>query len=155
MAMAERREIKWNKQNLFHFISFLEIYIPNLLEKWYTRGIGSLSEAERFILVLVESNLDKSTTLGGEFDFMKDYIDDAKVTSRDEDLLESYDKEWALKDQALRDGFAEGVEQGIKQNQKEIVINMYNDKVDIKTISKYTKLSINKINEILETYKKC
>lgn len=134
-------------------IIFIQIYVPNLLEKWYTNGIGSLSEAERFILVLVESNLDKSTTLGGEFDFMKDYIDDAKVASRDEDLLESYDKEWALKDQALRDGFAEGMEQGVKQGieqrDKEIIINMYNDKVDIKTIAKYTKLSKEEINKII------
>ena len=101
------------------------------------------------MLVLVESNLDKSTTLGGEFDFMKDYIDDAKVASLDEDLLESYDKEWALKDQALRDGFAEGIAQGIKQNQKEIVINMYSKNIDIKTIADITKLSETEINEIL------
>ena len=77
---------------------------------------------------------------------MKDYIDDAKVASRDEDLLESYDKEWALKDQALRDGFAEGME----KKEKEIVITMHNDKVDIKTIAKYTKLSEPEINKIIE-----
>jgi len=85
---------------------------------------------------------------------MKDYIDDAKVASRDEGLLESYDKEWALKDQALRDGFREGMEQGVKhgieQREKEIIINMYNNKVDIKTIAKYTKLSETEINKIID-----
>jgi len=92
---------------------------------------------------------------------MKDYIDDAKVASRDEDLLESYDKEWALKDQALRDGLAggmeqgvkqcieQGIEQGIKHRDKEIVITMRNNKVDIKTITKYTKLSETETNQII------
>lgn len=50
---------------------------------------------------------------------MKQYIEEAKEASNDSDTLEAYDKELALKDQALRDGYQEGfdigIEQGIKQ----------------------------------------
>ena len=36
---------------------FIQIYIPNLRKKWYTKGIKSLSEREKFILALVEENI--------------------------------------------------------------------------------------------------
>ena len=93
---------------------------------------------------------------------MKEYIEDAKEASNDWNNLEAYDKEWALKDQALRDGYQEGfdigiekgieqgIKQGIKQKEKDIVINMLKKGIDINTIAEITKLSINEINFLKE-----
>lgn len=42
-----------------------------------------------------------------------------------------------------------GLEQGVKQNQKEVVLNMFNEKFDVGIISKITGLSVNEIKEIV------
>ena len=59
---------------------------------------------------------------------MEDYINDAVIASNDELLLEAYDKEWALRDESIRDGItqgiSQGINQGIQQNKLEIVCNM-------------------------------
>ena len=75
---------------------------------------------------------------------MEEYIDEAIVASKDEQILEAYDKEWALKDEGKREGFKEGfdegyeegkergydegitqgIEQGIEQKESELVLSM-------------------------------
>jgi len=42
---------------------------------------------------------------------------------------------------------------GEEKKENDIVLNMYKDKVWFKTISKYTKLSIDKIKEIINSNK--
>lgn len=37
---------------------FINISIPNLREKWYNKGINELSELERYILSLIETDID-------------------------------------------------------------------------------------------------
>lgn len=50
--------------------------------------------------------------------------------------------------QGLAKGLSQGISQGIKKNQKEIVKNMLAENIDINTISKVTKLSIEEIKKI-------
>ena len=52
------------------------------------------------------------------------------------------------------DGIKEGIEQGIEKNKRDIVINMVKDRVPFKLISKYTKLSISKIKDIVNSNNK-
>ena len=42
-----------------------------------------------------------------------------------------------------------GEEKGIEKRDNDIVLNMYEEKFDLKSISRITKLSINKIKEII------
>ena len=145
---------------------FIQIYIPNLRKKWYTSGIESLSEDEKFLLTLVETSIKSSRELGKGIDIMEEYINEAIVASKDEQILEAYDKEWALKDEGKREGFKEGfdegyeegkeqgydegitqgITQGILQNKTEIVFNMLNKGMDINLISEITGLNIEEIN---------
>lgn len=37
---------------------FINISIPNLREKWYNKDINELSELERYILSLIETDID-------------------------------------------------------------------------------------------------
>ncbi len=46
---------------------------------------------------------------------MEEYINEVAYTSIDELILESYDKEWALKDQGKREGYEEGISKGLKK----------------------------------------
>ena len=46
-----------------------------------------------------------------------------------------------------------GIEQGIEQKEREVVLNMYKDSVSIEVIGKYTNLSIEEVKEIIDTSK--
>lgn len=105
--------------NLTDKIIFVQIYIPNLRKKWYTSGICSLNEDEKFLLTLVETNIESSRELGKDNGIMEEYINEAVDASKSEELLEAYDKEWALKDEGKREGFQEGYEDGYVEGKQE------------------------------------
>ena len=137
-------------------IIFIQIYIPNLIKKWYSSGVEQLSEIEKFLLVLTESDIKTSYDLGGDIEYMNEYIKDASDASRDEELLESYDKEWALKDQGRREGFEEGQASGISIGEEKGALNksievakkLKQNGIDINIISDSTGLSIDEINKL-------
>ena len=79
---------------------------------------------------------------------MENYINDAAMASGDEILLEAYDKEWALKDLGRRDGYKEGLDEGIEKTKIEMVKNMLKENADIDFIVKVSGLTIEAINEI-------
>ena len=138
---------------------FVQIYVPNLRKKWYTKGMKSLSEEEKYILALVEMDLDKLNDLGGE-NIMDEYVKEAEEVSFEGGVGEAYDKEWALRDQGYRDGLsqgkaegreegkAEGISEGKNERNIEIAKNMLKDNISVESISKYTDLSINEINSL-------
>ena len=130
-------------------IVFVQIYIPNIKEKWYTNGIKSLSDLEKYLLLLVETSISESKKLAKGDIIMEDYIEDAIDSTQDEWFGEAYDKEWALKDQ----GFREGIERGIEQKQNQIVKNLLERNYDLKEIANIVGLTEEKVNEIKEVLK--
>ena len=114
---------------------FVQIYVPNLRKKWYTKGMKSLSEEEKYILALVEMDLDKLNDLGGE-NIMDEYVKEAEEVSFEGGVGEAYDKEWALRDE------------GKRESKKEIAKNMLKDNIPVESISKYTSLSIDEIKNL-------
>ena len=138
---------------------FVQIYVPNLRKKWYTKGIKSLSEEEKYILALVEMDLDKLNDLGGE-NIMDEHMKEAEEVSFEGGVGEAYDKEWALRDQGYRDGLsqgkaegkAEGISEGISQgkieSKKEIAKNLLKNKIDIYIIASSTGLTEEEINSL-------
>ena len=138
---------------------FVQIYVPNLRKKWYTKGMKSLSEEEKYILALVEMDLDKLNDLGGE-NIMDEYMKEAEEVSFEGGVGEAYDKEWALRDQGYRDGLsqgkaegfsqgkAEGKAEGINDRNFEIAKNLLKNKVDISIIASSTGLSEEEINSL-------
>ena len=132
---------------------FIHIYIPNLRRKWYTKGEESLTEVERFLLTLVEQNIEDAVKLGKGDPLMEEYIKESIETSYEEDLREAYDKEWAIKDQGIREGKEIGKEigrkEGIIAEKKQIVKNMLKKNFDMETIIEITGLSEQEIQDIL------
>ena len=45
---------------------FIQTYVPSLRKKWYAEGEKSLSEREKYILALVDMDLEKLKGLGDE-----------------------------------------------------------------------------------------
>ena len=142
---------------------FVQIYVPNLRKKWYTKGMKSLSEEEKYILALVEMDLNKLNDLGGE-NIMDEYVKEAEEVSFEGGVGEAYDKEWALRDQGYRDGLlqgkaegkaegfsqgkAEGKAEGINDRNFEIAKNLLKNKVDISIIASSTGLTEEEINSL-------
>ena len=73
--------------------------------------------------------------------------------NKDDDLVGSY-YDWKEEQDKMNRSIINEVERkslkkGIEQREKEIVINMYNDKCSLELISKYTKLTIDEIKNII------
>ena len=120
---------------------FIQIYIPNLIRKWYTKGIQELKESERYLLALVLPNIEDSLKMVEGEPIMKEYIEEAIEASDDDDLLESYDKEWAMKDLGKREGIELGRSEGEQIATNKIVKAMIKEKIPIRTIMNITNLS--------------
>ena len=63
-----------------------------------------------------------------------------------------YDPEVEKKgiEKGIEQGIEKGIEQGIEQSQAEIVLNMLGEGLDEATISKFTKIDIEKVKEIIK-----
>ncbi len=59
----------------------------------------------------------------------------------------------ATEDFGYQRGKKEGIEEGIKENQRETILNMYKEKIDIQTICKITKLTKEEVEEIIKKSK--
>lgn len=127
-------------------IIIVQIFVPNLRRKWYNEGIRKLTELERYILTLVERKVEDVKELGIGDEIMNDYVKESIEVSDDLNFGEAYDKEWALKDEGKR----EGRDEGAKEKQVEIAQAMILKKLDIKTISECTGLTIEEINNLKE-----
>ena len=79
---------------------------------------------------------------------MKDYVDESIEVSIDCNFGESYDKEWALKDEGWRDGKLEGKLEGKRENQIEIAKTMLKKNMELKDISEITGLTIDEIKQL-------
>ena len=90
------------------------------------------------------------------FENMKLFLPEEEIQRRDmEEARENAIKEGI--EQGLKEGIEQGLKEGIEQGRmkqmNEMVINMYNEKYSLNDISKITKLSIEKINDILKNSK--
>lgn len=123
-------------------IVIIDIYLPNIKKKMYNKD--SLSEMERFLLIGLEENKQKALEYVGDDIIMKDLEERISDWTLSDDLRESYDKEWALKDEAKR----EGVIQGIEQGKSEIIKKFLTSGMKIEEISKITDIPVEKIQQI-------
>ena len=103
-----------------------------------------------YMFVCEKENLDKAYR--GDL-FMKKVIKTAKeIAGREKIPLYLSESEIRRLDreEAVEEGKKIGIHKGIKQNRTEMIINMYNDKLDIKLISKYANISIDEVKKIID-----
>ena len=83
---------------------------------------------------------------------MSEIINESKKIAGIMDLdLYMSDEELLARDQEHY--YQKGIEEGIAKNKKEMILNMYNDKLSLDTISKYSNLSIDDVKKIIEECK--
>ena len=61
-----------------------------------------------------------------------------------------YDPE--VEKKGIEKGIEQGIEQGIEKNQVEIVLNMLGEGLDEATISRFTKIDIERVREIIKKH---
>lgn len=125
-----------------------EIFIPNLRKKWYTEGVESLNEFERYLLTLIEQDIDSSKELSKGDELMEEFVEEAVKASEDGYLGEAYDKEWALKEWGRQEGHEEGYAEGHEDGKREIVLKMLEEKLTLDIISRIANLSKEEIMKI-------
>ena len=115
---------------------------------------------ERYILALSEPNIDDAKDISVGDIVMEDYVNESVKVSEGKNFGESYDKEWALKDewarvgleQGRQEGLEQGIEQGIEIGKKESLIevakSMLDASIPISDITKYTGLSVSEIENL-------
>ena len=131
---------------------FIQIYVPNLLRKWYNLGKEKLEESEKFLLALVLKDINSSKELGDGIEIMKEYIEEAQevVVVLDDDLRESYDKELAMKEWGYDEGKIEGYNTGKEDKTVEIAKNLLKENANIDMIEKCTGLSLKELEKLQE-----
>ena len=133
-------------------IIFVQIYIPNIRKKWYTKGKKSLNELERCILALIEPDIEKAKDISVGDNIMEEYVDESVKVCEEKFFGESYDKEWALKDEwkrvGLQQGLQQGIQQGSLQTKLDIAKNMLSLNMKIEDISKATGLEVEEIEKL-------
>ena len=134
-------------------IIFINIYVPNLRKKMYNQGIENLSEEERYLLGLIEPDINLSKELGGEIDIMIEYVNEAGEVTMGTNFGESYDKEWALKDEGRREGREEGIKEGREEGIKSSAINLLKNGASLELISKSLGYTIDELERMKKELK--
>ena len=147
-----------------------EIYYINLKrvrQKYYNKE--ELTKLEKELLIMTTDNKEELRKISKGCREMESVAKKISKLSKEEEMQGIYLKEeqeafirdqikaYAMKDgynegieKGMEKGHAEGLEEGALNKQKEIVINMLNKKMDIKTISDITGLSTDKIETLKE-----
>ncbi len=141
-----------NDQNILtNKIVIIDIYLPNIKKKSYNKD--TLSEMEKFLLIGLEENPKKALEYVGDDIVMQELNSRISEFCLSDDLRESYDKEWALKDQARREGIIQGIEKGIEQGMEqgmeqgkaEIITKLLTSGMTVEEISKITGIPTDEI----------
>ena len=81
----------------------------------------------------------------------RSYIDDENLEKEVNIMTKSlYDPE--VEKKGIEKGIEQGIEQGIEKNQVEIVLNMLGEGLDEATISRFTKIDIERVREIIKKH---
>ena len=124
----------------------MNIYIPNLRKKCYTKGIETLEEVEKYLFVLIEKDIKEAKRIGGNIEIMEEYIEEAIEVGEVNTFGEAYDKEEAL----MNYGEQRGMEKGEKKKQLEIAKKMLEKDMTLSEISEIVGLPIEEITRLKE-----
>ena len=142
-------EIYTNKVHIYN------IYLPNIRKKDY----NSLEEYEKLLLVFNENDNNILNELSKGDKIMKEYIDDSRKASEQDEVIGMYDKELheeRLRKSELREANENGIQQGIQQGRSEGIkegiektaLNMIQKNIDLNIISECTGLSLDELNKL-------
>ena len=143
--------------------AYIHVYLPLIYQKWYTKGIESLSVFEKTILTMLLTNRDEAKELAKGNEVMEEYVRDAKkVEKTDEFLGQAYDHELSMLEAEREEGYSEGRkagqeegysvghEEGYTKREKEIVQNMISQNYSFEDIGKVLGISFEEAKELID-----
>lgn len=100
--------------------TYVNIYLPLMIKKWYDEGTEKMSEFERTILTMISTNHKNALEIARGDEILEKYVDDIKKVEKSDDILkEAYDHELSsLKGMRLA-GYESGHEVGYEAGHEE------------------------------------
>ena len=140
---------------------YLHPYSPKIIyidlfkieKKYYNKR--EINALEKLMLMLVLTNKKDLEKVSGGDPKLKKVEEELETLSSEEFITEAEREMWERrKYQDFRlEGFEEGESKGIQKTQKEIVLNMLKNNLDMETIMKCTDLTLEEIQKIQEEMK--
>ena len=125
------------------------------LDKYANMPYNKIKKRERFYKLLTINKINELNMIMKDEPLIEEYGNKLLEYSKEEKYIKEEEKmveainEYFLEQEA----YNAGEKIGIEKNQNNIVLNMYEEKFDLKSISRITKLSIDKIKEIINSKK--
>lgn len=111
---------------------------------------NQVEKSDRFYKLLTIKQKEDLNTLVKEETLLKNYSKKLINLSSNDDYKEKIMDERIEENLAKHEAYFEGVDVGIEKNKKQVVFNMYNDKLDLETIAKYAELTIEQVENIIK-----
>ena len=157
------KSIYYNRQEVIHAFDdinkgvFLKVININL-DKYANMPYNEIKENEKFYKLLTIDNYNDLKEFTKDNKLLDRYISDLIKFSKDnedeEDKNMDIGIEMHFRDEAIFDaGEAKGLAKGLETKERDVVLTMYEEKYDLKSISKISKLSLAKVKEIIKSAK--
>ena len=130
-------------------VHIINIYLPNIRKKDY----NNLEDYEKLLLIFNEEDDEVLNMLSEDDDIMKEYIEDSKNASEQDEVIGMYDKELndeMLKRAEIRENREEAYNEGALEKARETALNFIKENIDLTIISKCTGLSLEELNVLKE-----
>ncbi len=112
-------------------------------------GEEELTEVERVLLVMIDIDKSSAFELAKGDDILEEYVNEAdNVKNTDESLREAYDHEAEMIASAKEDGYEEGIQDGKKETEIEMVKKMIKVGASTEFIKQCSNLTEEEIEEL-------
>mgnify|MGYP004498993311 CR=1 FL=1 len=123
--------------------------MPNIRKKDY----NSLEDYEKLLLIFNEEDDEVLDMLSEGDDIMKEYIEDSKNASEQDEVIGMYDKELndeMLKRAEIRENREEAYNEGALEKARETALKMIQNNLSFDLITECTGLSFEELNVVKE-----
>ncbi len=131
-------------------IIIVQIFVPNVYKKLYNKGKESLSELEKFLVLLTDQYGEFSRSLIEGDLFMEDYLNESKQVSNEDEFVSIYDKEVFQRKILEMVSEEKGMEKGRLAKEKEAAVNFYQNGASKELICKSLNITEEQLDEYLE-----
>lgn len=143
------------KKYVENFVIY-EINMEKYMSFWYTNNVQEIEKNKE--IIMLDLGLEELKTLSKKDRMVEKYMDELKRVNEDPDFhvfmsaeednrkIENSIREEMIEKglkEGMEKGLKQGLEQGLEQANRQIVMSMLEEGLDINTISKYTKLEKN------------
>ena len=134
-------------------VHIINIYLPNIRKKDY----NSLEDYEKLLLIFNEEDDEVLDMLSEGDDIMKEYIEDSKNASEQDEVIGMYDKELndemlkraeirENREEAYNEGLESGRAEGSLESKRETALKMIQNNLSFDLITECTGLSLEELN---------